>query len=198
MSKSNQKDFAAVERAFQACTPIAPEINRDTLMYRAGWAAAEQKLTLKPTSKLWQGMAVLSTAAAVLMAARLGTLPTQPNEQLATPSTVAGETELHGWTVIPFDHDSSAFVLDQSNKFPGTSASATAEQDYLSLRSLVLQRGVEALPESVVVGAEASASTPVSTARSLREEFLKQSSLQESIHSSSDAARTGDLQGSIA
>ena len=82
-----------IETKLASLQPERPAIDRDSLMYEAGWAAAESArdgaTTTTPSLRIWQAATCLSTAAALLLMAQL-TLPAESTSEapLAGPVVV--------------------------------------------------------------------------------------------------------------
>ena len=169
-------------RQLASLSPAAPAIDRDALMYQAGWAAAEEAYSQRPASqarkgqlwsaRLWNGAACLSTAALVLVllrpAATTTTPTTAPNTARADRS-VAGESQ-SGETASEAETTNPPTI---ARVVRGPIAPPDEPENYLALRRVALTRGLAWSREPVVFDANQSgraASPP--TVRSLMREFL--------------------------
>jgi hypothetical protein len=144
-------DLKSLAADLAALTPSSGGVNRDELMYRAGWEAgaatswATPSTMLRAAAWLWP----LSTAALVLIAAALSIVlaTREPEVQLVyveKPPTLNVEAENHNASAA--DHIPVAQpLLSPSGMFAW---SARQGNDYLSLRERVLAFGVDMLPAS--------------------------------------------------
>jgi hypothetical protein len=141
-----------------ALAPTADKINRDELMYRAGWEAhASTQALPKPAEHSgWLNSArwKLSTAALLLLAATLATVlviraPEVHLVYIKSPPNPMVETKTQQTTIAPqiATEDSQVVMhsISPDSPSPGRVLLPTG-RDYLSLRGRVLAFGADVLP----------------------------------------------------
>jgi len=166
-----------LEQALAGLTPAAPEIDRDALMYQAGYAAARGLTTPRRTVRFWQGSTALMTAASVALAVALWERPTpEPVPQLVEAPAVAPSIEAVAASEPPAP-ETNAAPLIQPASLPVIDPLLLADptKNYLALRAVVLRRGVDAWPVErgmSPAGPPRSSPSRPSTVRGLMEEFL--------------------------
>jgi hypothetical protein len=143
--------------------PASGALNRDELMYRAGWAACEAaSAAVIATTSSRRRMAMawlwpLTTAGLLLLSAALGiALATREPElivvtKVTTPESATGAKQKEPAPVapatLPVPDERSAIVSRWSVGRAVVGRSPTpAHSDYLSLRDRVLAYGVDVLP----------------------------------------------------
>lgn len=163
-----------VEEALAAITLPSSSIDRDRLMYDAGWAAAEARKVQPPRRAwLWQAATAISSVAAVVLLTVLAlrapmvireVVYVDPPIAIQIPDTVrALQRPQH--TVEPFNRNSA---IGGQNFNP-------SELTYLRLRELALREGINALP-APIYASQSSISNPqdAPTSRQLFSQWLSE------------------------
>ena len=178
---ANRMTSDELEQALAGMVPTTPEIDRDALMYRAGYVAARGLAAERRTVRFWQGSTVLMTAASVALAITLWQRPSaEPQPQFVKAPTVTPPVEAVADHETPSSENSAAPVAQSSpqiSQVPSIDPLLLADpsKNYLALRAVVLRRGVDAWPverEASSTGVPAAAPTGPSTVRGLMEELL--------------------------
>jgi hypothetical protein len=158
-------DLKSIEADLAALAPRSGALNRDELMYRAGWAAcaaADASPVAVSANKGRGGLAwlwPLTTAGLVLVSATLGMVLATRGPQVEVvyvekPESRSNETEKERASTkaptLPVRDDRIASIQE---RLPLRSAAIDRPQmrlgnDYLSLRERVLAFGVDVLPSS--------------------------------------------------
>lgn len=129
--------------------PVDAVVDRDTLMYQAGYAAAASQLA--PTRfgrHIWKTSTVLATAASVALALVLANQrPTDEAGQIATveaPAQPSDPVVVATDAIVPVNREVRPATSDQPK--PSPLLLADPSSNYLALRAAVLWRGVETWP----------------------------------------------------
>lgn len=80
------KELSALEQQLAAMQPAAPAVDRDRLMYQAGWEAAQAIAAKRVMPRVWRAVACLSTAAMLVLVLQLGTLHNDSDSSLLIAS----------------------------------------------------------------------------------------------------------------
>lgn len=121
-------DLAAIEAALCSLTPVRSGIERDRLMFLAGRASANQRSSAR---RLAARLCPIATAASLLAATTFGILwAASSRARLVEPTT----NVLVASVPTPFD--------------VGADTSAPSPWENRRLCQLVLEKGIDALPES--------------------------------------------------
>ena len=129
-------------------TPVDAVVDRDTLMYQAGYAAACGLAGRKSHNHFWKASTVLMTAASVALALMLtNQRPTDEAGQIATveaPAQPSDPVVVATDVVVPVTREVRPVTSDQPK--PSPLLLADPSSNYLALRAAVLWRGVETWP----------------------------------------------------
>ena len=167
MNEPDKNSINEFEARLAALRPAEPEIDRDHLMYEAGWAAAEARLTDSPSGSptVWK----LATAASSLAAAALLVVvvnrPASPVAQASVNLTPA-----------PSTLNANANDVEPPRQTPTRRRAGLAPAPaapYLALRHAAITGRLDAFDRPTTRTSEAS--RPVrapSTTRNLMEELL--------------------------
>lgn len=186
MSRDDQNRLNAadqqVESLLASFVPAAPAVDRDRLMFEAGWQAALASLENLPArqSKLsryaWPAATALATAASVMLAVMLVRQP----EQVENVAQMAPREEVQEVTVDPAPPTPEPEAIDEARlvasppalPWPFRSVSLAGD-NYLAVRSAVLETGLSALrpSEPTMTSSDDTVRPPV-TMRSLMDEYL--------------------------
>lgn len=132
-----------IEAALKSLRPVKVELNRDELMYRAGYAAGASSAAQGPRPQyLWKATTGLMTAATVALAVVLASdngIEAQPTVAQAVESTDVKDTvdPVPAQTIPP-----PVEVISKTSPL----LLADPSTNYLALRAAVLHRGVETWP----------------------------------------------------
>lgn len=164
-----------LEQALAGIAPTAPEIDRDALMYQAGYAAARGLASQQRTIRFWQSSTALLAAASVALAFTVWQRPTtEPVVKVVeappsspTPEAIA-EADVPAAENQPVVQPAVLPTIDPL-------LLADPSKNYLALRAVVLRRGVDAWPvERHTLPTTSPHATPTrpSTVRGMMEELL--------------------------
>ena len=184
-------DLAACEARLAAHSPGASRLNRDELMYRAGWAAAEAQLArtsaVSPTlvagshrAAAWS-LASAALAASLAVAATLSIVRPAPAPQVAephrdSPAQPAIARRESGLPMLPVQPPAAAGLLSRLESLIARNAGAVRPTPATALFALSRgsRRGGSDLPILASTGADSSTAAPIEfvTARQLLDEYL--------------------------
>ncbi len=203
MSRDDQDRLSAldqqVEARLQNFVPSAPAIDRDRLMFDAGWQAALVSLEAAPRRGAvrfgWPAATALATAASVMLAVMLVRQST-PVESVATAhrEEVAPEQIATASTVPTVDANDEATELPPttSPQLPWPYRLPVGGDNYLAVRSAVLSGGVNMLRSTGY--STTSGETPErepATMRNLLNEYLPPSETRSDSPAESDPEPMG-------
>lgn len=184
MSRDDQDRLSAadqqVESLLQSLVPAAPAIDRDRLMFEAGWQAALASLERAPRTSAhrygWPAATALATAASVMLAVMLVREP----QQVESVAQTAQREEIETVEVDPAPPTPDAEALDEPRlvrspsplPWPFRNVSLGGDT-YLAVRSAVLETGVSSLrsPEPTM-SSSGETIRPPATMRNLMDEYL--------------------------
>lgn len=156
-------ELIEVESALQRFAPSPVTVNRDELMYRAGWEAAKiQKASSRTNLRIWQ------SAAGALAASLLFVLMQTADPKVPEPSVIDSQP-----LVAATRHEETASVPKSPPPRYVQTSYLRSTAPLLVMRSRALNQDFSELPASAI---SVSVSTPpVVTNRQLLEEFLPRS-----------------------
>lgn len=162
-----------IESALAGLALTAPQIDRDALMYRAGYQAALGLASSRKTIRLWQSSTALMAAASVALAVTLWQRPTpEPLPQFVDAPPTAPSEESIAESEVP---QPEPIAVAQTPDLPAVDPLLLADpsKNYLALRAVVLRRGVDAwtVESTSSSNTEAAPSRP-STVRGMMDELL--------------------------
>lgn len=194
MSDQSQKPTDELEAALAALVPAAAAVDRDQMMYQAGWEAARSVSAANRPGHFWQITSGLMTAATIALAMTLvqrggvnnAVAEATPRPQqgaaesplvAAVPEEVAGgtpaETPAEGVAVAP----AVAPAAEAASPWRGAWRFGDPASNYLALREVVLSRGVESWPavyrDSSRTRTGPVDRSPTTNARELLDEMLR-------------------------
>lgn len=181
MSRDNQDRLSPadqkIESQLASFTPAAPAIDRDRLMFAAGWQAAMASLERTPQRGVgrygWPAATALATAASVMLAVMLVREPPQLGSVAQHEETI--EVEVEPAAPVP---EPKAMVETQLMTSPSPlpwpfRSVSLAGDNYLAVRSAVLEVGVSSLRSTGPVSSSSDDTVrPPATMRSLLDEYL--------------------------
>ncbi len=153
-------DLAAIEARMHLLAPGASQLNRDELMYQAGWAAARARVDApRPSLRLWQ-------AATGVLAASLLIALTQlvPDESAAVSSVPIAEVTANTEPQVSTDEPKGPV------KVVPYSASIRSTAPLLVMRARALNQDFSELP--IRSGSSVSAAPTLTTNQTLIDELL--------------------------
>jgi hypothetical protein len=176
LSPADQK----IESQLASFAVAAPVIDRDRLMFEAGWQAAMASLERTPQRGLgrygWPAATALATAASVMLAVMLVREP----QQVESVAQTAQREEVETVEVDPSPPAHEAEAPDEPrlvrspSPLPWPFRNVSLGSDtYLAVRSAVLETGISALrsPEPTMSSSGETIRQPA-TMRSLMDEYL--------------------------
>lgn len=198
MSRDNQNQLSPAEQKMESqlasFLPAAPAIDRDRLMFEAGWQAAVATLSPAPQRGLahygWPAATALATAASVMLAVMLVRQPPQGEFVAQTPqSEQSDETEVTPSLPAsePERIDEASFVATPAPlPWPFRNVSLGSDT-YLAVRTAVLETGIGALRSSEpTMSLSAETIRQPATMRSLMDEYLPGPRADSKPHAESD------------
>lgn len=157
------EDLSSVESRLQQFGPVVTTVNRDALMYEAGWAAAHAKLDTSTSLRLWQAAAGV-LAASLLMALTPLTLQESPSSvSVSAPEIVANA-----------EHEPKTFEPESSEAAFGYTTYLRSTAPLLVRRGRALNQDFSELPNDS--SSRALVSPTLTTNRKLLEELLPRTS----------------------
>lgn len=184
-------DDGNLERALSQLVPVESAVDRDQLMYQAGWEAGRATVVRRPTASIWKATTGLMTAASL----GLGIMLVQQNDQGdagASATASVANTDNHPKLATAAMDTGESDVGETSAKPESATAGASPPpryvtrarrygdpaSNYLALREVVLTRGVESWPvrynASSDLKRDERAIPPSANSRELLEQMLRQ------------------------
>lgn len=175
-----------VEARLGALVPVAPQVDRDALMYQAGWAAAQAVPrglnSRKVSPQFWKVTTGLMTAATVILALMLFRQPDSSSTRIVQ-TVESGDLEktVEDPSLLADIPEAVAIldvVADESRRPAARHASYVLvhpSANYLALREVALTRGVDDWPidyRQPTSEASREPSNRTSTVRQLMNELL--------------------------
>jgi len=160
-NENKQAGDDAIEQLLGSFSPAPANVDRDQLMFLAGMRSAQAPPQSARTlqSRLWPALAMVSTAAAVI----LGIIAWQRPERI-----VVIERQVTDQQLVLQPQQSPPNDLVAPNSTPNTVSSLDPGLNYVHRRDLIVRDGPEALP------AEAIGDTHVARTAPTQRELLKE------------------------
>lgn len=154
MSDRSRKPTDELEAALAALVPADAAVDRDQMMYQAGWEAARRVAADKRPGHFWQVTSGLMTAATIALAITLvqrGAPNNAVAEATPRPTQDAAESPLLPAVPeeVPAEGVAAAPAAEAASPRRGTERAwrfGDPASNYLALREVVLSRGVESWP----------------------------------------------------
>lgn len=167
-----------IEDALASLQPNEPAIDRDRLMYQAGWVAAEAAQSRRVGPRLWRAATCVSTAAALLLLVTRGEqLVTQPaNQQPVVAKAETDPQEPPSEVVSSHDWNQPQVVETPPRRLPVfRAASPSPASNYLAMRQAAIEGrfSFSSPDEDIGDDADSYPTRPPATSRNLMRELLR-------------------------
>ncbi|QDU58789.1 hypothetical protein [Aeoliella mucimassa] len=175
-----------LEATLRQLQPAEPQVDRDELMYRAGYAAGvehrREKTTRRSSLSIWQASTGLMTAATITLAVMLARQPDGATAiDLANVDRMSAPVEIDDQEPLQAPDPelpplAPVEVAEPLSPLLVVAPSGDPSSNYLALRAAVLLRGVDAWPDFTdrqPSTRRASDPVPTRTMLNMRNELLR-------------------------